>query len=64
LSSEAPLKRVKRKAFDWSSAAVGVAVVVSAAVVYWRDGQARFLEILFGDVGLFIDILPKSWPRA
>jgi uncharacterized membrane protein YraQ (UPF0718 family) len=59
LSSEAPLKRVKRKAFDWSSAAVGVAVVVSAAVVYWRDGQARFLEILFGDVGLFIDILPK-----
>lgn len=56
---EAPIKRVKRKAFDWSSAAVGVAVAVSAAVVYWRDGQARFLEILFGDVGLFIDILPK-----
>jgi len=38
---------------------VGLAVVVSAAVVYWRDGQARFLEILFGDVGLFIDVLPK-----
>ena len=56
---EAPLKRVKRKAFDWSSAAVAVAVVVSAAVVYWRDGQGRFLEILLGDVGLFIDILPK-----
>ena len=38
---------------------MGLAVVVSAAVVYWRDGQARFLEILFGDVGLFIDVLPK-----
>jgi uncharacterized membrane protein YraQ (UPF0718 family) len=59
LPPEAPLKRVKRKAFDWSSAAVGIAVVISAAVVYWRDGQAKFLEILFGDVGLFIDILPK-----
>jgi uncharacterized membrane protein YraQ (UPF0718 family) len=59
LPPEAPLKRVKRKAFDWSSAAVAVAVVVSAAVVYWRDGQGRFLEILLGDVGLFIDILPK-----
>ena len=56
---EAPIKRPKRTAFDWSSAAIAVAVVVSAAVVYRRDGQARFLEILFGDVGLFIDILPK-----
>lgn len=56
---EAPIKRRRRKAFDWSSATIAVAVVVSAAVVYRRDGQARFLEILFGDVGLFIDILPK-----
>ena len=54
-----PIRRPKRKAFDWSSAAIAVAVVVSAAVVYRRDGQARFLEILFGDVSLFIDILPK-----
>ena len=59
MKPEAPIRRVKRKAFDWSSAAVGLAVAVSAAVVYWRDGQARFLEILFGDLGLFIDILPK-----
>ena len=56
---EAPIKRRRRKAFDWSSATIAVAVVVSAAVVYRRDGQARFLEILFGDIGLFIDILPK-----
>jgi len=59
LPPEAPIKRPKRTAFDWSSAAIAVAVVVSAAVVYRRDGQARFLEILFGDVSLFIDILPK-----
>ena len=59
LSSEAPIKRSPRKAFDWSSATIAVAVVVSAAVVYWRDGQARFLEILFSDFSLFIDILPK-----
>ena len=59
LPPEAPIRRPPRKAFDWSSAAIAVAVVVSAAVVYRRDGQARFLEILFGDVSLFIDILPK-----
>ena len=56
---EAPLQRRPRKAFDWSSAAVAVVVVVSAAVVYWRDGQAKFLEILVSDFHLFIDILPK-----
>jgi uncharacterized membrane protein YraQ (UPF0718 family) len=59
LSSEAPIKRRPRKAFDWSSATIAVAVGVSAAVVYWRDGQARFLEILFSDLHLFVDILPK-----
>jgi len=59
LSSEAPIKRSPRKAFDWSSATIAVAVVVSAAVVYWRDGEARFLEILISDTRLFVDILPK-----
>jgi uncharacterized membrane protein YraQ (UPF0718 family) len=57
--AEAPLQRRPRRAFDWSSAAIAVAVAVSAAVVYWRDGQARFLEILFTDLVLFVDILPK-----
>jgi uncharacterized membrane protein YraQ (UPF0718 family) len=28
-------------------------------MIYRRDGQARFLEIFFSDVELFIDILPK-----
>jgi uncharacterized membrane protein YraQ (UPF0718 family) len=56
---EAPLKRRPRKAFDWSSASIAVAVAISAVVVYRRDGQTRFLEILFSDFELFVDILPK-----
>ena len=59
LSSEAPLQRRPRKPFDWSTAFIAVVVVASAIVVYLRDGQARFLEILSSDVSLFIDILPK-----
>ena len=59
LSSEAPLQRRPRKSFDWSTATVAVAVLVAAIVVYRRDGQARFWEILYSDATLFIDILPK-----
>jgi uncharacterized membrane protein YraQ (UPF0718 family) len=59
LSSEPPLKRRPRKAFDWSSATIAVAVTVAAVIVYRRDGQARFLEILVSDFHLFVDILPK-----
>jgi uncharacterized membrane protein YraQ (UPF0718 family) len=38
-----------------------VAGVVGAAAltVYLRDGQARFIEILIGDVALFGEMLPK-----
>ena len=57
--SEAPLQRRPRKPFDWSTAFIAVAVVGSAIVVYRRDGQARFLEILTSDFILFLDILPK-----
>jgi uncharacterized membrane protein YraQ (UPF0718 family) len=59
VSTEAPLKRRPRKPFDWSTASIAVAVVVAAVMVYRRDGQARFFEILFSDIALFIDILPK-----
>jgi uncharacterized membrane protein YraQ (UPF0718 family) len=59
LPPEAPLQRRKRKAFDWSSATVAVVVVVAAAIVYWRDGQSKFFEILISDLYLFVDILPK-----
>jgi uncharacterized membrane protein YraQ (UPF0718 family) len=59
VSTEAPLKRRPRRTFDWSTAFIAVAVGVSAAIVYRRDGQARFLEILLSDFHLFVDILPK-----
>jgi uncharacterized membrane protein YraQ (UPF0718 family) len=59
LSPEPPLKRSPRKAFDWSSATIAVVVAVAAIVVYRRDGQARFLEILLADIHLFVDVLPK-----
>ena len=54
-----PIQRRSLKTFDWSTAFIAVAVLVSAAIVYWRDGQARFLEILYADTWLFLDILPK-----
>jgi len=56
---EAPIQRSPRKTFDWSTAFLAVAVLVAAAVVYRRDGQARFLEILSADFLLFVEILPK-----
>lgn len=56
---ESPLQRRPRKTFDWSTALLAVAVLVAAVIVYLRDGQTKFLEILFSDVMLFIDILPK-----
>jgi uncharacterized membrane protein YraQ (UPF0718 family) len=59
VSSEPPLKRRPRTPFDWSTASIAVAVIASAVVVYRRDGETRFFEILYSDVALFIDILPK-----
>ena len=59
MSTEAPINRRPRRTFDWSTASIAVAVGVSAAIVYRRDGQARFLEILISDFHLFVDILPK-----
>ena len=57
--SETPIQRQPRKSFDWSTAFIAAVVIGAAIVVYWRDGEARFLEILSSDVTLFIDILPK-----
>lgn len=59
MSSEAPIKRRPRKTFDWSTASIAVVVTVAAVIVYRRDGQARFLEILSSDFQIFVDILPK-----
>jgi uncharacterized membrane protein YraQ (UPF0718 family) len=49
----------RRRAFDWSAAVITVLAVTSAALVYRRDGQARFLKILTDDLGLFGLMLPK-----
>jgi uncharacterized membrane protein YraQ (UPF0718 family) len=59
LSPEPPLKRSPRRAFDWSSATIAIIVAMAAVIVYRRDGQARFLDILLADVHLFVDVLPK-----
>jgi len=59
LSSEAPIQRRPRKPFDWSTAFIATVVIGAAIVIYWRDGQQRFVDILTGDVLLFVDILPK-----
>jgi len=42
-----------------STAIIALLAAGAAATVYWRDGSARFIEILLGDVTLFGDMLPK-----
>lgn len=57
--STAPIHRRPRKPFDWSTAFIATLVAAAAATVYMRAGHARFLEILFGDLDLFVWMLPK-----
>lgn len=54
-----PLKRRKRKPFDWSVAGIGLMMAIAAAIVFFRDGRQRFLEILYSDLWLFTGVLPK-----
>jgi uncharacterized membrane protein YraQ (UPF0718 family) len=49
----------RRRAFDWSTAAIAVVAIAAAMTVYGRDGRDHFLGILFGDVTLFGEMLPK-----
>jgi len=51
--------RLRRKTFDWSTILVTVCVLAAAAVVYVRDGWDRFAAVFFGDLYIFLDILPK-----
>src|SRR6266850_4387044 len=51
--------RKPRRAFDWSAAVIAALAFGSAAFVFWRDGQMRFLAILTDDLGLFGIMLPK-----
>lgn len=49
----------RRRAFDWSTAAIATLSGSAALTVYWRDGLAHFLDVLDGDVLLFAAMLPK-----
>jgi uncharacterized membrane protein YraQ (UPF0718 family) len=57
--SAKPITRRPRRPFDWSTAVIAILVVTAAVAVYVRQGQARFLDILFGDFDLFAWMLPK-----
>ncbi len=59
MSSTPPIQRGLRKPFDWSTAAIGVAVALAAGLVLVREGRERFFEILKSDFSLFLDIQPK-----
>ena len=59
MSFETPLQRRPRQPFDWSTIFIATVVIGAAIAVYFRDGRARFTEILTGDFLLFVDILPK-----
>lgn len=51
--------RRRRRAFDWSTAAIAAVAAGAAFTVYWRDGPAAFFAILDSDLVLFGVMLPK-----
>jgi uncharacterized membrane protein YraQ (UPF0718 family) len=59
LSVEPAPSRRRRRAFDWSTAAIAAIAFGAAGMVYWRDGAEHFLAILESDLSLFGDMLPK-----
>lgn len=58
MTQPAPQRR-RRRAFDWSTAAIAAIALGAAATVYWRDGRDHFLDILGSDLTLFAEMLPK-----
>jgi uncharacterized membrane protein YraQ (UPF0718 family) len=58
LNQAVPPRR-RRRAFDWSTAAIALVAGAAALTVYWRDGSEAFYAILDSDVMLFGDMLPK-----
>ena len=58
MDAETRPRRV-RKPVGWSMMTIAVLVVVSATLVYRRDGIDGVLEILFHDLALFGGILPR-----
>jgi uncharacterized membrane protein YraQ (UPF0718 family) len=60
MRSETPQPaRRKRRALDWPTAILIAIVVVTAAYVFWRDGSARFVELIWSDAGLFGWMMPN-----
>ena len=57
MSEESPSRH--RRAIDWSIAGIAALAVTAAAIVYWRDGRERFLDILGDDTLLLAEMLPK-----
>jgi len=53
------MTKPRRATFDWSMVVIVAIVVAAAAAVYVRDGADAFLHVLYGDLDLFIDVLPK-----
>jgi uncharacterized membrane protein YraQ (UPF0718 family) len=58
LNNPAPQPR-RRRAFDWSTAAIATLAGASGLAVYWRDGSEAFYAILNSDLKLFVEMLPK-----
>lgn len=58
MTQPAPQRR-RRRAFDWSTAAIATVAIGAALTVYWRDGRDHFLDILGSDLTLFAEMLPK-----
>jgi uncharacterized membrane protein YraQ (UPF0718 family) len=57
-ASPRPARR-RRRAFDWPTALLIAIVVSAAAYVFWRDGAARFLDVVWADSGLFLRMMPN-----
>jgi len=53
------MKKPRRATFDWSMIVIVAIVVAAACIVYVRDGADAFLNVLLGDLHLFVDVLPK-----
>lgn len=58
LNNPAPQRR-RRRAFDWSTAAIAALSISAALTVYWRDGAEHFLAVLDSDLLLFAGMVPK-----
>jgi hypothetical protein len=59
LSTDSPPKRRRRRAFDWSTAAIAALSLTAAGLIYWRDGAEHFIAILGDDMTLVGAMLPK-----